>query len=157
MFAHEIIKASGVPLAENLEEQSEWGSSKDLSFSPRIGFLGSSLGFSSGAKREKKYRRVVVVAQRTKEKNFEGVLSAAMTTPSILWDNREKRAWLLPVISALAFASLCYIKWQKYTFQKEENGIYEEANVKYCTETKNTGSAAQTFLRRNSFLVVHTA
>lgn len=98
-----------------------------------------------------------MVAKRTKEKNFEGVLSAAMTTPSILWDNRKKRAWLLPVISALAFASLRYIEWQKYTFQKEENGKHEKADVNYCTETKNTGSAARTFLRRNSFLVVHTA
>jgi hypothetical protein len=57
----------------------------------------------------------------------------------------------------LAFASLRYIEWQKYTFQIERNGKLEKADVWYSTEMKNTGSEACNVLRRNSILLVATA
>jgi len=156
-FAGEVIKPSGVPPATKLEEQSERNSSRHLSFTPRLGILGSSLGFSSGAIKEKKYSGVVLIAARKREQNFERVLTSAMGTPSILWDSRNKKAWLLPVISVLAFASLRYIEWQKYTFQKEKNGKLEKTDICYSTEMKSTGSEAQTILRRNRSLLVDTA
>ena len=157
MFASEVMKPSGVPAVEKLEEQPERSSGKDLSFSPRVGFLGSSLGFSTGIKREKKYRRVVVITTRARENNFESVLTSAIRTPSILWDSRNQRASLLPAISVLAFASLRYIEWEKYSFQKEQNGKLEKAAVYYSIDMKNTGGEARTVLRRNSSLLVDTA
>jgi hypothetical protein len=83
-FASDVIKPSGVLVMEKLEEQSERSLGKDFSFSPRLSFLGSSPSFSTRVKREKKYRRVVVIITRTRENNFEGVLASAIGTPSIL-------------------------------------------------------------------------
>jgi hypothetical protein len=156
-FASEVIRPSGVPAVERLEEQPERTSGRDFSISSRFGFLGSSLGLSTGVKREKKYRRVVVITTRTRERNFEGVLTSAIGTPSILWDSRNQRAWLLPVISVLAFASLRYIECQMYSFQKEQNGKLEKAGIYYSIDMKNTGGEARTVLRKNSSLIVDTA
>ena len=156
-FPGEVIKPSGVPPVRKLEERSGRSTTKDFTFSPRLGFLGSSIGGSITGKREADYKMVVVVAKRTKENNFEGVLTSAIRTPSILWDSRSQRAWLLPVISVLAFAVLRYIEWRKYTFQQEQNGMLKNATVYYSTEMKDTGSEAQSLLRRNSSLMVDRA
>ena len=155
-FANELIKPSGVLAVEMLEEQSERSSGKAFSFSQRAGFFGSSLGFSTGVKRETKYIRVVVIAARTRENSFEGILASAMGTPSIFWDSRNQRVSLLPVISVLAFASPRFIEWAKYNFQKEQNGKREKAGIYYSTDM-NTGSSARTVLRQNSPLLVDTA
>jgi hypothetical protein len=125
-FANEVIEPSGVPAVERLEEQAERSSGKDFSFSPQLGFAASSLGLYTGIRSEKKYKRIVVIAARSRESNFEGVLTSAMGTPSILWDNRNQSASLLPVISVLAFASLRYVEWQEYSFQREQNGKLEK-------------------------------
>jgi hypothetical protein len=107
-----------------------------------------------------------VIATRTREKNFEGVLTSAMGTPSVLWDSRNQRASLLPVISVLAFASLRYIEWGKYNFQKEKKGKLEKASIYYSdmkkagidySDMKNTGIEARNVLRQNSSLQVDTA
>jgi hypothetical protein len=52
----DIMRPSGVPAARKVGVQSEWSLSTSLSLSPRIGFLGSSPGFLTGVKREKKFR-----------------------------------------------------------------------------------------------------
>ena len=156
-FASEVIKPSGVPAVMKLEEQSERILRRKISFSSQVGVLGSSLGFFSGAKIETGYRRVIVIAAQVREQNFERVLTSAMGMPTILWDSRNRKAWLLPLISVLAFASLRYIECQKYTFKIEQNGKFVKADVRYSTEMKNTGSEARTVLRQNSTLLVDTA
>jgi hypothetical protein len=104
--AVEVSADSGVSVVKKLEEHTERSSASDASLVTRIGFLGSALGISGSKKREQKYKQVGIVAKRTLEQNFEGVLTAARTTPCILWDHSKKMAWLLPATSILAFASL---------------------------------------------------
>lgn len=102
--ANELFMASGVPRVRKLEEQSERSSSKDLSLLSRIGFLGSAVGISGVTKREKKYKQVSVVAKRTMDGNFEGVLTEARTTHAYCGMGgprepgfcRQSRLWLLP-------------------------------------------------------------
>jgi hypothetical protein len=157
-FCDCVTNSSSIPTSGRLEEQSERSSSKDVSFPVRLGLFGSSFGISTTAKREAKYKAVSTVAPRNKEPNFERVLSSASNIPSILWDNDKKTAWLFPIVSVLAFASLRHIESMNYTFRTQQN---EKAGIHYSiyksTEEKNTAEEARKVLSQNSPLVVDTA
>lgn len=87
--------------------------------------------------------------------NLEGVLTAARTTPCILWDHLENAAWLLPATSALAFASLRYVEWKGYSFKiSKEGGICTKAEVSLAQPSTNLADAAEDFLRKNATLLV---
>ncbi|KAF7503821.1 hypothetical protein GJ744_003262 [Endocarpon pusillum] len=153
-----IAMASGVGEVEELERASERSSSKDASFQPRIGFLGSSLSFSGGTKREKKFKQISVVAKRTAAGNYENVITLAQTTPCVLWDQESEKAWLFSAASVLAFATLRYVEWKRYLFKKEtSHGQFTEVAVNRGGATANIGDWAVGVLRQNELLVVSTA
>lgn len=102
----DISMSFGLDYIKELEELAEKSSGKDVSFFPRIRFLGFSVGASGGKKKEKMFKQVSVVAKYTLESQFEGILSSALSTPCILWDQFAGRAWLVTAISALLNA-LC--------------------------------------------------
>jgi hypothetical protein len=157
-LVEDALMASGVPDVKKLEERSEKTSSMDVSLLSRKGFLGSALGISGGTKRETKFRQVAVVAKRTQAENFERVLDAACATPCILWDNSILRAWLLPAVSVLLFASLQYVEWKRYTFRRKgADGHFERATVHYAQLSADAKRAALSCLRQNKTLQVDEA
>ncbi|KAF2018584.1 hypothetical protein BU24DRAFT_100211 [Aaosphaeria arxii CBS 175.79] len=152
-----IAKSSGVLPSGRVEEQSERSRGRDISFPLRIGWPGSSFGISPGAKWEKKYKTTIVIAPRKRESNFDRVLSEASNIPSILWDNDEKIAWLFPVVSVLAFASLRYIESMRYGFKTQDGrgaGVYY---LNYGSmDERNTAEEAENILRQNGPLIADT-
>ncbi|OCL09928.1 hypothetical protein AOQ84DRAFT_387853 [Glonium stellatum] len=153
-----VFMSSGIYEVSNVEELSEKSSSRDLTFLTRAGFLGSALGCSSGRKREKKFKQISVVAKRTEESNFERILTVAQIAPCILWDQSVGRAWLLPTISALLFASVRFVEWKEYAFKKQTpDGQYAQASISYAQKTQDTGRSAEAILRQNDQLLVDSA
>lgn len=154
----DISMSSGLSCVKEFEELAEKSSGKDVSFFSRIGFLGFSVGASGGKKEEKKFKQVSVVAKHTLESNFEGILSAARSTPCILWDQFAGRAWLVSAISALLFASMRYAKWRNYSFKRSQtNGQYEPATVDHAPEFTNTTTGPEAALRQSQLLLVDEA
>lgn len=154
----DISMSSGLDCVKELDELAEKSSGRDVSFFSRIGFLGFSVGASGGKKKEKKFKQVSVVAKYTLESQFEGILSSALSTPCILWDQFAGRAWLVSAISALLFASMRYVKWRKYSFKrKKTNGQYGKATVDHATGFTNTTTGPEVALRQNQLLLVDKA
>ncbi len=154
----DISMSSGLDCVKELEELAEKSSGKDVSFFSRIGFLGFSIGASSGKKKEKKFKQVSLVAEYTLEGHYEGILSSARSTPCILWDQFAGRAWLVSAISALLFASMRYVKWRKYSFKRNQrNGQYGPVTVDHAPEFMNTTTGPEAALRQNQLLFVDEA
>ena len=157
-LAEEALMTSGVPDVKKLEELSENVSVAGLSLVSSVGFLGSALGISSGTRRQKMFRQVTVVAKRTPTNNFERVLDSACTSPYILWDNQTQRAWLLPAVSVLLFASLRYVIWKRYTFKRiGGEGTFKSSAFRYAEPSTDAKWAAVSCLRQNRRLLVEAA
>ena len=154
--AIEISSDSGVAVVKRFEEAAERSSTQELSVLGRLGFLGSAIGLSGSRKREKKHKETRVVAKRRPEANFEGILTAARTTPCILWDHSKRAAWLLPATSVLAFASLEYAKWKDYSFRIKNNDIWADADLCLIQPTTDLAESAEDFLRKNARLLAST-
>ena len=154
---NDISMSSGVQEVKKYEESVERSSAKDASFLARIGFLGSSVGATGGSKKEKKYILGPVVAKRTFEGNFEGILTSARTTPCILWDQFAQRSWLISASSVLLFASLCYIRWKRYSFKSKQDGQFQQATIQHANESTEPTTGAESALRRSQMLLVHEA
>jgi ankyrin repeat protein len=153
-FSNKVLRPSGV-LPGQCEDVRKRKSIKTFIFRPRLELLALDLTFSTKIRREKKYKEVIAIAKRTRSNNYEGILSAAMGTPSILWDNNEKLAWLLPAISVLAYACIRLTECERYSFfVKGKKGKLTKTDLVYATEMKNTGSEAQAVLRKNSSLII---
>jgi hypothetical protein len=155
-LTEDVSMASGVPDVKRYETCSKRASAVDISF--RIGAIGSMFGLSGGIKREKNFRQVAVVAKRTPTGNFERILDSVCNIPCILWDNSISRAWLLPTVSVLLFASLQYIASKGYTFKRKgADGNFEIAGFQYAQLSADTKRAAVSSLRQNKTLQVDTA
>jgi hypothetical protein len=152
-----ISMSSGVPEVKKYEESVERSSAKDASFLARIGFLGSSVGATGGSKKEKKFKLGPVVAKRTLQGNFEGILTSARTTPCILWDEFVKRSWLISASSVLLFASLRYVRWKRYSFKSKQDGQFQPATIHHANESIDPTTEAESALRRSQMLLVHEA
>ena len=150
--------SSGVPRTHTNEEPFERSLANDLSWSGRIAFQGSGIGASRGIKREKKFRQTTVVSRSTQKDNFEGVLDSARATPCILWDESLRKAWLLPALSVLFFASLRYIKWNRYSFKSRNiDGRSEPATIHHAEESTDTLKAVEIAMRNNELLLADKA
>ena len=155
---NDISMSSGVSSVRKYEESVERSSAKDASFLARIGFLGSSIGATGGAKRETKFKLGPVVAKRTLQGNFEGIIISARTTPCILWDQSVEKSWLVPASSVLLFASLRYVTWKGYSFKsKQPDGQFELATVFHASASTDPIKEASLALRRNQLLWVNGA
>ncbi|KAI9731533.1 MAG: hypothetical protein M1834_004653 [Cirrosporium novae-zelandiae] len=156
-FVADVFMSSGISEHKSLEERSERSSAKDLSTQGRIGFMGSALSFGGGMKREQKFKQVCVVAAHSKPKSFERMLDVACATPCILWDNSTQQATMLPAVSILLFASLCYIKSKEYAFKRQQNDQFETATFVFAQCSVNTKESALGCLRKNYALQVASA
>lgn len=127
------LPRSAVPPHPGFEEISGRSVAKQGNMTITAGAFGTSASVSGGQTRTKMYKSGPVQAARSKDQDFHRVLSNASETPCILWDDSVKRAWLLPAVSALLFASLCYVKINKYEFKAEP--------VLHSASTSNTEAA----------------
>ncbi len=152
-----INMSSNVPEVKKYEELVERSSVKDASFLAHIEFLGSSVGATGGSKKEKKFKLGPVVAKRTLQGNFEGILTLARTTPCILWDEFVKRSWLILASSVLLFASLRYVRWKRYSFKSKQDGQFQLATIHHANESIDPTIEAESTLRRSQMLLVHEA
>lgn len=153
-----LIENSGVPPSGTIEKCSEHSVRKAFSVPLRIGFPGTSFGLTADVRRKKKYEFITTVAEKKKGTNYEDILTCAAIIPCILWDNASEKAWLLPLVSVLAFASLRLVEAREYSFQKQEGGKRVDASISYLKDIKaTTTAAAEMVLRRNRSLLIHMA
>ncbi|KAK0105951.1 hypothetical protein ONS95_004462 [Cadophora gregata] len=140
-----ILEAAGrlssVPRVTNLKDVTTMTRSNNISIGAKFGFLGSGGDLRWAVGREQTFTMLTTGTRTAIQIDLDGTLNAARNTPYILWDNREKRAWLLPGTCALLFVALCYIGQQRWNFQP---------NIAYPTSSTNPGNAATECINANA-------
>ncbi|KAK9482464.1 hypothetical protein V1527DRAFT_485690 [Lipomyces starkeyi] len=112
------------------------------------GFPGGGFTVSGTDARGKQFKLVPLSTPLPVANGFEETLLNAEATPCILWDESLERAWLLPAVSALLFACICYIERVGYTFYRTTgNGCFQ-----YARASNDAAKSARECFRENAGL-----
>ncbi|KAF8537314.1 hypothetical protein BDD12DRAFT_982239 [Trichophaea hybrida] len=112
----------------------------------QVGIGGSALTGSIAYKRQITRTQAAVVAVRSPAENFDELITQASPRRLLVFDTVTERAWLVPAVSVLLFASLCLIYQREYRLEDEFGG---GTSFTYASKAHDAQKSAMNALEAN--------
>jgi hypothetical protein len=139
-------KTSGITKATEKKNLAETSRAIQFQFGAQGGIGGSALLGNVAYQRQMTSKQAAVVSIRSAAENF-GRVTQASSIRVIVFDNKTKKAWMVPAVVALLFSSLCLI--EKENFMRFEDKSGNAVFFTYASKSHNAEESAAEALKSN--------